>query len=198
MSEDICMVPGLVDIVQLPCPGHRFTGSPECVLPNSIYQLDSSEGSYREVSTHHLYHWYTHFPSDTSHALDQGAQIIGEACPVSAACPEVGAYWSVVCPAAGAYWSLVWAPTEKELTAITTAITAATVTNKMMRFTESPLLLGRTIGCLFCGAHLTLLKHQVHPPNRPCLSDPQHMGFTEIACAMLVATNSYTASSRRG
>ena len=45
VSEDICMVPGLVDIVQLPDPGHRFTGSPVCLSPNSVYQLDSSEGS---------------------------------------------------------------------------------------------------------------------------------------------------------
>ena len=45
VSEDICSFPCPVVIVQLPCPGHRFTGSPECVLPNSIYQLDSTEGS---------------------------------------------------------------------------------------------------------------------------------------------------------
>jgi hypothetical protein len=62
-----------------------------------------------------------------SHALDHGAQITGEACPVSDACPE-----------AGAYWSFVWALTEKELTVISAAITATTVATKMMRFTSPP------------------------------------------------------------
>jgi hypothetical protein len=73
-----------------------------------------------------------------SHALDHGAQIIGEACPVSAACPEEAGYWAFACPVAGAYWSFVWALTEKELAAISAAITATTVTNKMMRFTRPP------------------------------------------------------------
>jgi hypothetical protein len=56
VEVDIRMPPS-GDRVQVPFSGHRFACSSCTVSPSCMCQLDSSEGSELEGSTHHLYHW---------------------------------------------------------------------------------------------------------------------------------------------
>ncbi len=56
VEVDIRMPPS-GDSVQVPFSGHRFACSSCTVSPSSMCQLDSTEGSELEGSTHHLYHW---------------------------------------------------------------------------------------------------------------------------------------------
>jgi hypothetical protein len=56
VEVDIRMPPS-GDRVQVPFSGHRFACSSCTVSPSSMCQLDSTEGSELEGSTHHLYHW---------------------------------------------------------------------------------------------------------------------------------------------
>ena len=56
VEVDIRMPPS-GDSVQVPFSGHRFACSSCTVSPSCMCQLDSSEGSELEGSTHHLYHW---------------------------------------------------------------------------------------------------------------------------------------------
>ena len=56
VEVDIRMPPS-GDSVQVPFSGHRFACSSCTVSPSCMCQLDSTEGSELEGSTHHLYHW---------------------------------------------------------------------------------------------------------------------------------------------